>query len=124
MLLSLRSKAVCLSQSNSLLLRQIQLGVPHCSSLGLLFFLIYFNDLSIAVSCKPRLFADDTCQVKNATSPEILQNNLDLDLNKLYIWCCINKLTINPAKSVAIVISTKLRKTCDLRLGALEQQLM
>ena len=83
-------------------LGNIQIGVPQGSSILPLFFLIYINDLSNAVSCKPRLVAEDTCLVEKATSPEILQNKLDLDLKKLYIWCCINKLTINSAKSFAV----------------------
>ena len=98
-------------------LGNIQLGVLQGSSLGLLFYLIYNNGLSNTVSCKPRLFAKDTCLVEKATSPEILQNKLDLDLNKLYIWHCINQLIINPIKFFATVTSPKLRKlkTC-LRL--------
>ena len=51
-------------------LGNIQLRVPKGSSLGPLFFLIYINDLSNAVSCKSRFFTDDICVVEKATSPE------------------------------------------------------
>ena len=62
----------------------IQPGVQQGSSKGLLFFLIYINDLSNAVRCKPRLFSFNTCLVKKASSPKILQNELDHDLNLIF----------------------------------------
>ena len=66
-----RKQFVSLNQTCSNL-GNIQRGIPHGSSLG---SLIYINNLSNAASCKPRLFADDTCFVEKATNPEIVQNN-------------------------------------------------
>ena len=62
-------------------LGNIQLGVLQGSFLGPLFFLIYINDHTNAVSCKSKLFANDTSLVEKATSLEILWHKLDLDLN-------------------------------------------
>ena len=55
-------------------LKDIKYGVPQGSSLGPLFFLIYVNDLQNAVDCTPRLFADDTCLIFQASNPCILQS--------------------------------------------------
>ena len=69
-----RKQFVSLNQTRSDL-DNIQFGLTQGLSLGPLFFPIYINDFSYAVSCKPRLFADDTCLVEKAISSEILQNN-------------------------------------------------
>ena len=42
-------------------LKPISMGVPQESILGPLFYIIYVKDLHYAVSCTPRLYADDTC---------------------------------------------------------------
>ena len=39
----------------------LHIGVPQGSILGPLFYIVYVNDIYTALSCKPRLFADDTC---------------------------------------------------------------
>ena len=58
--LSNRTQYVSLGNISSSL-QHIQLGVPQCSTLGPLLFLLYINDLPNATDSLPRLFADDTC---------------------------------------------------------------
>ena len=83
-------------------------GVPQGSTLGPLLFLIYNNDMPTAIETPPRLFADDTCLIINHEKVSTLQDKMNMELNKLHNWCNANKLTINPSKSTAILISPKL----------------
>jgi len=85
--------------------------VPQGSSLGPLLFLIHSNDLSNTFNSKPTLFADDTCLIVQANTPETLQIKINVELEKLNVWCSAYKLTINPAKSQALMLSPKLRRT-------------
>ena len=54
-----RKQYVCINDANSPM-QEIKSGVPQGSVLGPILFLLYINDLSNALLCKPRLFADDT----------------------------------------------------------------
>ena len=89
-------------------LKDIKYGVSQGSSLGPLLFLICVNDLQNAVECTPRLFADDTCLIFQASNSCILQGVTNKKLKNLNISCCANKLIVNPSKSNVLVISPKL----------------
>ena len=88
--LNSRQQFVSLNQNQSDMI-EVKLGIPQGSTLGPLFFLIYINDLPNAVNCVPRLFADDTCLVIQATNLDTLQTKINNELKTLYNWCCINK---------------------------------
>ena len=88
--------------------QSITIGVPQGSILGPLLFLICVNDLHNAISCKPRLFADDTCLVISNPSTIDLELNCNSELNKLRNGCDANRLQINPDKSTYLHISHKL----------------
>ena len=61
-----------------------------------------------AIETPPKLFADDTCLIINHENVSTLQDKMNMELKKLHNWCNANKLTINPSKSTAILISPTL----------------
>ena len=60
-------------------------GVLQSSVLGPLLFLLYVNDISASVSCKIKLFADDT-KIWNTIKTQSDSQSLQLDLDLLSKW--------------------------------------
>ena len=59
----------------------------------------YFNDLpNISNSFKPVLFADDTNLFFSDKSITDVKTNIQYNLNKLFDWLSINKLSLNVSK--------------------------
>ena len=85
--------------------QSINYGVPQGSILGPLLFLLYINDLENSVNNTTRLFADDTCIIANSSTILELEQHLNLELNNIASWISANKLTLNPAKSFALIVS-------------------
>ena len=103
-------KQICkvgMSVSNS---ENITTGVPQGSNLGPLLFLLYINDLPRCLdSSVPALFADDTnLTVSGVTATEI-QDNLEIELNKVHMWLLANKLTLNAKKTEFMLIGSRQR---------------
>ena len=105
-----RQQFVSINQSQSNL-KPIRVWVPQRSSLGPMFFLIYINDLHDSLESKPRLFADDTCLLVKGSNSEQLEINLNKELHHLHLWCTVNKLSVNPAKTNIVIIPPKRIKT-------------
>ena len=84
--------------------KTVKMGVPQGSVLGPLLFLIYINDLNNCTVSTPRLFADDTAILVDASSPTELQVKVNQELARIYTWMLKNKLTVNPLKSHALVV--------------------
>ena len=79
-------------------------GVPQGSVLGPLLFLIYINDLHVAIKySKTRHFADDTNLLINNNSLKQLKKHLNSDLHQLVNWLKANKISLNCSKTKLII---------------------
>ena len=59
----------------------------------------------------PRLFADDTWLLNCDPSLFKLQEKVNHDLNNVEKWCKVNKVTINPEKSIPVIIPLNLHRS-------------
>ena len=69
--------------------------MPQGSILGLLFFLIYINDLSDDLVSTIKLFADDTSLFSVVHDSNISGNELNNDLQKIPEWAYKWKMSFN-----------------------------
>ena len=89
-------------------INNIACGVPQGSVLGPLLFVLYINDLlNISNSVKPVLFADDTNLIFSDKSITALKTNIQRNLNKLFDWLNINKLSLNVSKSSLLLFNIR-----------------
>ena len=71
--------------------RQIDLGVPQGSILGLLLFNVYVNSLPTCVKkCRMILYADDAVLIYAASTPDSLQDPFVLDFKLMCDWYTAN----------------------------------
>ena len=85
-------------------------GVTQGSNLGPLLFLLFINDLVMAIQAPKLLYADDLKIfniVDNSKSCLSLQN----DINEVVKWCADNKLKINIGKCTVMTFTRKLTMT-------------
>ena len=104
--LSSRSQFVKLNGVKSSLAR-IDFGVPQGSILGPLLFLIFINDLPNASNFYIKLFADDTFLCLQNKDFAALEREVNVELDKVFIWLASNKLTLNTDKSKFMVVTNK-----------------
>ena len=89
-------------------LTNIQCGVPQGSVLGPLLFLLYINDISnVSQMLYMLLFADDTSALLSGSNLSILENCINVELDKVVKWLNCNKLSLNVDKSHFIIFSTR-----------------
>jgi hypothetical protein len=100
----------------------ISCGVPQGSVLGPLLFLIYINDFS---SCSKmldfRLFADDANLFYKDINSNF-QTDLNNELDKVYEWLCVNKLSLNVSKSNFVIFQTTHNKQLFINNEQLKQE--
>ena len=70
-------------------------GVPQGSILGLLFFLIYINDLTQNLKCSVKLFADDTSLLTILQDAAIAAIDINHDLDLITSWARDWRMSFN-----------------------------
>ena len=76
--------------------------------MGPLLFLVYVNDITgLLHSCEISTYADDTAIFSTRKNMLIAHEEVQSDLHRLSQWCKLNKLTLNPKKTVAMKFGTK-----------------
>ena len=120
--LSGRSQFVRINDVNSSLMN-IEFGVPQGSILGPLLFLIFINDLPEATNFFIRLFADDTFLCSQNDDIFALESEVNIELNKVFIWLASNKLTLNISKSKYMLFSNKTKIDRNLNIKINENRL-
>ena len=97
--------------------KTVKYGVPQGSVLGPLLFLIFINDLNIAIKNSETFhFADDTCLLNIKDSIKKINKVVNKDLKFLIQWLHANKISLNVAKTEVIIFRRK-KKQLDFDLN-------
>ena len=86
-------------------------SVPQGSTLGLLLFSIYINDLPIQTKFQVNLFADDTVLILKDRNITKLQELVNKELKIVDEWMKYNRLSLNYNKTTYFVVYPKRKKT-------------
>ena len=98
-ILSLVMHAVSYTEWESSKWSRVTAGVPQCSVLGPLFFLVYINDLVDSISADVRLFANDTSLFTIVYDEYVAADQLNRDLKTISDWAYLWKMQFNPDKT-------------------------
>ena len=92
-------------------IQDVEVGVPQRSCLGPLLFLIYINDLPLAVQGSTvSMYADGTSLCHQALNMTQLKGAINNDLKRLDTWLRGNKLSLNVTKTHSMLIATKQKR--------------
>ena len=98
----------------------ISCGVPQGSILGPLLFLIYVNDMPMAVKFDLFLYADDTCLVFEYKTFKDIEKQLNDDFANICDWFVDHKLSIHfgedKTKSILFASKHKIKKLRKLEI--------
>ena len=82
-------------------------GVPQGSVLGLILFIIFFNDLPNCCRLFALIFADDTTLLASGENINDLIDFVNSELHKLVTWFRANRMCLHPEKKKFIVFHSK-----------------
>ena len=103
--------------NNKSKLNKVICVVSQGSSLGLLLFLLYINDLPLVSSFDTNLFVDDTYLMFADESPAKLQCRVNTELNKIDIWLRRNKVSLNFSKTSYMLINKQPYSSCNFDIS-------
>ena len=87
---------------------EIKTGVPQGSILGPLLFLLYVNDLPMAIhKSSLDMYADDSTLYTSGRNFSVIEQSLQEDTNNISNWCKINNMAINANKTKCMVVGSK-----------------
>ena len=104
-------------------LREIKYGVPQGSTLGPLLFLLYINDLpNSSGKLNFRMFADDSNIFYSHKDPMVMEDIVNTELDLVFNYCKVNKLTINFKKTHFIIFKSARKKIDKLNISHIDQK--
>ena len=99
--------------------------MPQGSILGPLLFLIYINDLHVAIKySKVHHFADDIDLLNFNHCVKSINKQVSYDLKNLSNWLKANKISLNIGKTELVLFtSSKKQLDCDLKIKLIGKRL-
>ena len=86
-------------------------GVPQGTILGPLLFLMFINDLPLYTdNVFTDLYADDTTIYQISNSQHFIEQDLQMALQKLSVWCKLNGMLLNTEKTKVMLITTSQKR--------------
>ena len=99
-------------------IKNVLCGIPQGSIIGPKLFTLYINDIcNVSKLLRFILFADDTNIFYSGNDLDIMCKLLSDELEKLHVWFCVNKLSLNVNKTKYMIFSNvKHKQNSELRI--------